>query len=129
MRTSIKSKIPGIGGKGENAAIAYFKNKGYEIIRVNYRTKFGEIDIIAQDPEKTLVFIEVKTITGNPDPTYNLSPEDNMSRRKMNKLKRICQFFANQHPEIINAVGWRIDLACVRMGTKTCKITHYENIY
>ncbi len=58
-----------IGDFGENAACKYLKKNGMEIIERNFRTRSGEIDIIARDGETT-VFVEVKTrITnefGNP---------------------------------------------------------------
>lgn len=48
------------GEWGENAAREYLEQKGYEIIRMNYRTRLGEIDIIASSL-KYIVFAEVKT--------------------------------------------------------------------
>ncbi len=47
------------GEKGESIAVNCLKKQGYRIIELNYRTKLGEIDIIAKQGE-TLVFIEVK---------------------------------------------------------------------
>ena len=44
---------------GETQAAAYLEKQGYQIIARNYRTRFGEIDIIAQN-ESYLVFAEVK---------------------------------------------------------------------
>lgn len=52
----IKKKL---GNLGEEIASKYLINKGYLIIQKNFRTKFGEIDIIARDG-RYLVFIEVK---------------------------------------------------------------------
>jgi len=49
-----------LGKKGESAAVRYLKKKGYKIIEQNYRTKVGEIDIIAKE-RGTLIFVEVKT--------------------------------------------------------------------
>ena len=49
-----------IGRWGEAQAAQYLKNKGYKIIGADYRTRFGEIDIIAQH-RGFLVFVEVKT--------------------------------------------------------------------
>jgi len=43
----------------ENKAADFLKKSGYKIIAQNYRSKTGEIDIIAKD-KKTLVFVEVK---------------------------------------------------------------------
>lgn len=48
-----------LGNLGEEIASKYLINKGYFIIQKNFRTKFGEIDIIARDG-RYLVFIEVK---------------------------------------------------------------------
>jgi len=48
------------GEKGESIAECHLKKKGYKILERNYRTKLGEIDIIAKD-KKTIVFVEVKT--------------------------------------------------------------------
>jgi len=47
------------GKKGEALAEKFLKKKGYKIIEKNYRTRFGEVDLIALD-KKTLVFVEVK---------------------------------------------------------------------
>lgn len=49
-----------LGQSGEKLAALFLKKKGYKIIEKNYRSRFGEIDIIARD-RKCLVFIEVKT--------------------------------------------------------------------
>ena len=49
-----------LGDQGEAYAAAYLRQNGYRILTRNYRTKIGEIDLIADD-HGTLVFIEVKT--------------------------------------------------------------------
>jgi putative endonuclease len=49
-----------LGEIGEGLAVKFLKKKGYKIIKQNYRTRIGEIDIIAREGD-TLVFIEVKT--------------------------------------------------------------------
>ena len=46
------------GKKGESLAARHLKRSGYRIIEKNYRTKQGEIDIIAKDKD-TIVFVEV----------------------------------------------------------------------
>ncbi|OJF76047.1 MAG: YraN family protein [Treponema sp. CETP13] len=48
------------GDAGEDKAVEYLKKKGYEIITRNFRTRYGEIDIIAYK-DNILVFVEVKT--------------------------------------------------------------------
>lgn len=49
-----------LGQKGERIAVDFLRDKGYRIVAVNYRTRLGQIDIVAKDKE-TVCFIEVKT--------------------------------------------------------------------
>ncbi|MEO6222859.1 MAG: YraN family protein [Vicinamibacterales bacterium] len=48
-----------IGKLGEELAADALRSMGYAILARRYRTRYGEIDIVAQD-EDTLVFVEVK---------------------------------------------------------------------
>ena len=48
------------GTKGEQLAARYLKRQGYRILDQNYRSRFGEIDIIAERGD-IIVFCEVKT--------------------------------------------------------------------
>ena len=45
---------------GEDEACRYLQSKGFSVIERNYHSRFGEIDIIADDCG-CLVFVEVKT--------------------------------------------------------------------
>ena len=56
-------KIP-LGQQGEALACHYLSRQGYRVIIRNYRTKLGEIDIIAEE-QGTLVFVEVKARRGH----------------------------------------------------------------
>lgn len=49
-----------LGNIGEDVAIKFFRKKGYKILERNFRTKKGEIDLIAER-DGQLVFVEVKT--------------------------------------------------------------------
>ncbi len=47
------------GGRGEDAAVELLEGHGLRIVARNYRTRFGEIDLVARDGA-TLVFVEVR---------------------------------------------------------------------
>ena len=50
----------GSGRLGEQLTAEYLEEKGYEIVERNFKCRFGEIDIIAQN-DRYLAFVEVKT--------------------------------------------------------------------
>ncbi len=73
------------GFEGEQLAAKFLKANGYRILEKNYRTKSGEIDIIARK-NKSIVFIEVKTRT-----TDNFgTPVEAVDRRKLAKLEIVA---------------------------------------
>jgi len=53
-----------LGREGEDLAAGFLSRNGYKIILRNYKTKLGEVDIIAWDKE-TICFVEVKTRSSN----------------------------------------------------------------
>ena len=77
-----KTKVQ-LGATGETLAVNYLKRLGYKIIEQNFRVRYGEIDIIAEQ-DGTLVFIEVKTRTGK---RYGL-PFDSITANKQNHLSK-----------------------------------------
>ena len=65
-----------LGTEGEALAGAELERLGYRIIERNYRTRSGEIDIVAEDAG-TIVFVEVKTKTSGDfgDPAEEVTPQ------------------------------------------------------
>ena len=53
-----------LGKLGEDLACVELERRGYAILARRYRTRFGEIDVVARDGQ-TLVFVEVKTRDGD----------------------------------------------------------------
>jgi putative endonuclease len=51
---------PGLGRLGEQLAAEHLIRRGFRIVERNYRTRWGELDIVAFDG-RTLAFCEVKT--------------------------------------------------------------------
>jgi len=115
-----------IGTYGEQLAAKYLRENGYKIVRTNVSFPYGEIDIIARDRDKTLVFVEVKAMARYGH-IGGLRPEDNLTRAKLVKLKKSSQFFANQN-QALSKNGWRIDLIALTILEKSCDIRHLKNI-
>lgn len=74
-----------VGDWGESEAVTFLQNKGYTILEKNFRTRMGEIDIVATHEKvhhgNTLVFIEVKTREGELG-----SAERSVNRTKLQNL-------------------------------------------
>lgn len=75
-----------LGKAGEDLAAEYMKRKGYVILHRNYRSRSGEIDIIAMQG-RTLVFAEVKTRKS----TVFGSPATAVTTRKQAQISRTAE--------------------------------------
>ena len=78
------------GKTAENTAAKFLKAKGYKILERNYKSKFGEIDIIAQQ-KGVICFLEVKARhslkQGFPQEAVSFSKQRQISRVAVNYLK------------------------------------------
>ncbi len=70
-----------LGTKGEEIAVDFLKNRGYEILHTNWRKGRYELDIIARFKEE-LIVAEVKTRSKN----SLISPEEAVDRRKIRHI-------------------------------------------
>jgi putative endonuclease len=78
-----------LGALGERLAADHLTRAGYLVIGRNYRTRFGEIDIIAAD-SRCLVFCEVKTrVAGKPSDRPD--PLDAIGVRKQRQIRAMAR--------------------------------------
>lgn len=70
------------GARAERLAARYLERKGLELVRRNYRTRQGEIDLIMRDAD-VLVFVEVRFRSRSDFGT----PEETVDRRKRARLR------------------------------------------
>jgi len=80
-----------LGKKGEEVTAGLLENSGYKIILRNYKTKLGEIDIIASDKD-TICFIEVKTRKSD---RFGL-PSEAISVSKQRKISKVALGFLKE---------------------------------
>jgi len=102
-------KRKSLGNLGENLALKQLKNNGYKILERNFRSKFGEIDIIAQEGD-FLVFIEVKTRWSQKFGP----PEEAVTPRKIKRITKAAQYYKMLHPELPEAL--RIDVVAIDLS-------------
>ena len=80
-----------LGKSGEDTALNFLKENGYKILVKNYKTKLGEVDVIAYD-KGTLCFIEVKTRGslrfGSPQEAVSHFKQRQISKVALQFLKR-----------------------------------------
>lgn len=109
------------GKLGEDKAVAYLEEKGYEILDCNYRHRHAEIDIIAKK-DKILAFVEVKTRTNL---SYGMPEEfvDATKRRLIMKVAEYYIFERNWHGDI------RFDVVSVVITQSNIKIQHIEDAF
>ena len=111
------------GAKGENIVVNHLKNKGYQIIGRNIRSRWGEIDIIARKQHK-LVFIEVKSRNS----LVKGEPYEAITYFKKKSLKRAIQYYLLQNK--YKDYKLSIDMVAVIFDQSTGlnDVKHYENI-
>lgn len=92
------------GDRGEDAVAAELEKRAYEIIARQYRCRWGEIDLIVQDPGGVLCFVEVKTRS----PRAIAAPREAVTAAKRRKLRDAASWYLAQ-------TGWdgpcRFDVA------------------
>ena len=97
-----------VGIIGENFAETLLKKKGYKIVEKHFRSKSGEIDLIATQGD-TLVFVEVKTRWGK---KFG-KPGEAVTPRKLAKIKRVGEYFTLINPGLPKKL--RIDVVALNI--------------
>jgi putative endonuclease len=113
VNTHEKGKI------GEDRATEYLLALGYTVETRNYRTRQGELDIVAAAPDGTLVFVEVKTASSNVcgNPLYKVTPA---KQRTIVKMARRYMYERN-----ITNRACRLDVIGIYQG----KVEHIPNAF
>lgn len=133
----MKNNLP-LGRFGEDLAAKHLKSLGFKIIDRNFRSRVGEIDIIAinytspvmagrsiiaQDKD-VLVFFEVKTRSGN---KYG-KPEEAITPWKLKSIVRTAQFYKMLHPKLPESL--RVDAIVIELSPtgEVKRLEHLQNI-
>lgn len=111
-----------VGNTGEAIVSQYLKNKGYIITAQNYHSRFGEIDIIAENRE-VIAFVEVKTRFE----TSVTHPREAVDFNKQQKIKLTAlQFLAHNFCEDLQV---RFDVAEIIYNGISYSINYIEGAF
>jgi putative endonuclease len=80
-----------LGISGENLAREELERRGYAVLATRYRTRVGEIDIVARDGD-TLVFVEVKTRTSE---DFGI-PAEAVTWRKQRRIVTMARWYLSE---------------------------------
>lgn len=108
------------GRIGEISAKNYMKSLGYQIIKSNYRSPYGEIDIIAEK-SKTCVFIEVKYRKNN---KFGF-PREAVGYKKQERIRNTALYYISENN--ITGMDFRFDVIEITNNYKD--IVHIENAF
>ena len=110
------------GNAGEEKAAQALLQEGYSIIERNYRTKGGEIDIIAVKDD-VIVFVEVKSLpNGSPELLQN-----ELNRQKLQRIVKTSKRFLLNHRQYNNSYV-RYDVMVIDMPGMP-DVYHIENAF
>lgn len=114
-----------IGDIGEEVAVKYLTQQGFQILERNFARKWGELDIIAKNKQE-ISFIEVKTLKKKSSQAF--FPEQNVSWQKKRRLIRTAQTYLaqNHYPQ---DASWQIDVIAVELNwqTRRANLRHLKN--
>ena len=110
-----------LGAFGERVAAAHLEAKGYRIRQRNYRTREGEVDIIAEDAS-TLAFVEVRTRRGD----ALGSPAESITAAKAAHILAAAQAYIQAHDGC--PADQRIDVIAVSLAPdgRVLAVEHIE---
>ena len=111
-----------LGIDGETMACEELERLGYAIIQRRYRTRFGEIDVIANE-RGTVVFIEVKTKT---DSNFS-DPVESVTKQKQRRLVSMAEQYVAYNR--LDRTPCRFDVVAVDASVTPAKITVYQDAF
>jgi putative endonuclease len=122
-----------LGQRGEEIAANFLRKKGFRILAQNFKTRLGEIDIIALKEKRkffffkqqTVHFIEVKSIREN----LYFFPELKVNNKKKKKIAQVAEIWLSQNKKFKNSPV-QVDVLSIvfNRDLKVKEIAFFENI-
>ena len=112
------------GAAGEELAAVWLRTRGWRIVDRNWRSRYGELDIVALDPEGTLAFVEVKTrrsVRFGP-------PQCAVTHAKRTNLRRAGVQWLLDHRGLLHN-GVRFDVLAVSVEAEGPRVEHLRGAF
>ena len=107
-----------LGREGEDLTVKYLKKHRYKILKRNFKTPFGEADIVAMSPDGYTCFVEVKARETD---AFGL-PTEAVDRRKRERYRMMAKFWCELQKR---EVPIRFDVSSVFEG----EIEYFEDAF
>jgi putative endonuclease len=109
------------GREGEKRAEHYLRERGYTVLERRFRSRRGEIDLIAEKEDR-IVFVEVKNwaYLDRGDLEYAID------RRKQQRILATSRQYLHAHPQFRHR---HIGFDVVLVSPNTPEVVHYENAF
>lgn len=115
-----------LGRVGERLALEHLERLGYRLVVRNYRTRFGEIDLIVCDDE-TIVFVEVKARRAD----AVAGAMESVPHRKQRQVRGMAAAWLVESADRPRARDLRFDVIGVTVdrGSRLVRLDHLEGAF
>ncbi|WEV42478.1 YraN family protein [Bifidobacterium sp. ESL0682] len=114
-----------LGAIGEQYAAAWLTQLGWRVLTRNWRTRFGELDIIMMTPEHIVVFVEVKTRRTQ---RYG-TPQEAITAHKQANLHHAAALWLAGPGKSIRRTGIRFDAMSILLEGNRPKVQHIPGAF
>jgi putative endonuclease len=108
-----------LGRWGEDLAVQHLVAAGLEVLDRNWRCREGELDVVAREPDGTVVFVEVKT---RRTAAFG-QPSEAVSRAKAARIRTLACRWLLHHPS--GGVPLRFDVVSVVRAPGAAPVVHH----
>lgn len=112
------------GNRGEARAAEFLERKGFAVIERQFRTEFGEIDLVCKDAAGWIVFVEVKTRKS----LTSGHPEESVTQAKLKHLEATGEEWLRVH--VLERAAHRYDVVAITESVEgeVLDILHLEGV-
>lgn len=122
MSTDLRHRL---GRVGEELAVAHLARRGFTVLARNYRTRWGELDLVAHDDER-LVFCEVKTRR-----IGAAAPVEGLRAAQQRRIRRMAAAWLQEQPSRPHPPELRFDAIGVTIDAvgRLVALEHLEGAF